>query len=140
MTHRDPGKVVPSGISIICALQPPGQDFDPVEIGRQHAEHLRIGAERAIAARAKIGEERFLDVHHRQFVADPFGTLERIYAFLGRELRPETRVRMEAWHKRNRSGAHGSHRYTAEQFGLTIDQIRADFDFYIKRYDVPLEG
>ena len=46
---------------------------------------------------------------------------------------------MEAWHKQNRSGAHGSHRYTAEQFGLTIDQIRRDYDFYIKRYDVPLE-
>ena len=139
MTHRDPGKVVPSTISILCALQAPGQKFDPAEIGRQQCEHLRIGAERAIAARAKLGEERFFDVHHRESVADPFGTLERVYAFLGRELRPETRVRMEAWHKRNRSGAHGSHRYTAEQFGLTIDQIRRDYDFYIKRYDVPLE-
>jgi len=139
VTHRDPAKAVPSAISLLCALQPAGQRFSPEEFGRHYSEHLRIGAERAVAARARIGNDRFLDVHHRQFVADPFGTLERIYGFLGREFRPAVRARMEKWHARNRSGAHGSHHYTAEQFGLGAAQIREDFDFYIRRFDVPLE-
>lgn len=140
MTHRDPAKAVPSAVSLLCSLQPVGQPFSPEEFGRVYAEHLRIGAERAIAARARIGEDRFLDVHHHQFVADPFGTLERVYAFVGREFSPAVRAKMEGWHARNHSGAHGSHRYSAEQFGLSVAGIRSDFDFYIKRFDVPLEG
>lgn len=140
ITHRDPAKAIPSAISLLCALQPPGQKFKPEEFGRFHSEHLRIGAERSIAARARIGEERFLDVHHKEFVADPFGTLERIYRFLGRELRSDVLGRMREWHAKNRSGAHGSHRYTPEQFGLSAAQIRSDFDFYTKRFDLPPEA
>ena len=34
----------------------------------------------------------------------------------------------------------GTHRYTAEQFGLSTEQIRSDYDFYIRRFDVALEG
>jgi len=140
ITHRDPAKAIPSAISLLCALQPPGQKFSPEEFGRIHAEHLRIGVERSMAARARIGEDRFLDIHHTDFVKDPFGTLARIYRFLDRDLRPEVLARMQAWHAKNRSGAHGSHRYTPEQFGLSAAQIRSDFDSYIKRYDVTPES
>ena len=140
ITHRDPAKAIPSAISLLIALQPPGARPDPEEFGRRHAEHLRIGTERAMAARARIGEERFLDVHHRDFVTDPFGTLEKVYAFLGKELRPQVLALMKEWHVRNRSGAHGSHRYTAEQFGLSAAQIRADFALYIDRFSIAAEG
>jgi hypothetical protein len=102
-------------------------------------EHCRVGLERAIAARKRIGEDRFIDIYHRDFNRDPFGTLDRIYAFLGKELRPEARAAMERWHVKNRSGAYGEHRYTPEQFGFTTAQLRSDFDFYIKRFDVPLD-
>jgi len=140
MTHRDPAKAVPSAISFVSALMPPAARVDPVELGRRNAEHLRVGVERAIAARKRLGEHRFFDLHHKEFVADPMGSLERIYAFLDLELTPSTRGKMEAWHAENRSGAHGVHRYTPEQFGLSAAQIRSDYDFYIKRFDVPLEG
>ena len=40
----------------------------------------------------------------------------------------------------NRSGAHGTHRYTAEQFGLSATQLRSDYDFYIRHFDVEPEG
>jgi hypothetical protein len=140
MTHRDPGKSIPSAVSFVAANQPRGAEYDPFEFGRRHSEHLRIGMENAVAARARLGEDRFFDVHHREFVADPFGVLQRFYKFLGRELRPQTLAKMQAWHAKNRSGAHGTHRYTAEQFGLNADRIRSDFDFYIKRFDIPVEG
>ena len=140
ITHRDPAKAIPSAISLLVALQPPGARLSPEEFGRRHAEHLRIGTERAMAARARIGEDRFLDVHHRDFVADPFGTLEKVYDFLGKELRPQVLALMQDWHAKNRSGAHGSHRYTAEQFGLSAGQLRADFAPYIERYGIVAEG
>ena len=140
MTHRDPAKVIPSSISFLEAVMPPGTMTDPVERGRQSCEHLRVGMERAIEQHKRLGEHRFFDLHHKEFVADPFGALERIYAFIGMEFTPAARAKMEAWHAANRSGAHGKHRYTAEKFGLTEDQIRSDYDFYIKRFDVPVEG
>jgi hypothetical protein len=142
MTHRDPGKSVPSAISLVSALMPPGSlsEAQLASFGRHHAEHLRIGVERAMEARKRIGEDRFFDVHHRVFIKDSFGVLDNIYKFLGFELRPHIRAKMEQWHAANRTGAHGKHHYTAEQFGLTEAQIRSDFDAYIKRYGVEIEG
>lgn len=37
-------------------------------------------------------------------------------------------------------GAAGTHRYTPEEFGLSAAQIRSDYDFYIRHFDVALEG
>ncbi len=85
------------------------------------------------------GPERFLDVHHRELVANPMGTTERIYDFVGLELDQATRDAIERWHATNRSGAHGVHRYTSEEFGLRDDQLRSDFAFYTDEYDIELE-
>jgi hypothetical protein len=47
---------------------------------------------------------------------------------------------IEDWQIENRSGAHGIHRYTAEQFGLSADQLRSDYDFYVQHFDIALEA
>jgi len=142
ITHRDPGKAVPSAVSFISQLVPRGSGLPAKmeDFGRLHAEHLRIGVERSMVARARIGEHRFYDVQHPDFVSDPFGTLEGIYAFLGLELRPAVRAKMERWYAANRSGAHGSHRYTAEEFGLTASQLRSDFGPYIRQFGVAVDS
>jgi Sulfotransferase family len=140
MTHRDPAKVVPSYVSLVASLFPADwlANNDPKKLGQHISEHLRIGMERAIAARERIGEHRFLDVHHHDFLADASGTLERIYDFLGLELRPQVRQDMASWREANHSGAHGAHRYKPEDYGLSADQVRAEYDFYIRRFDVQL--
>jgi Sulfotransferase family len=141
MTHRDPAKVVPSYVSIVSMIFPPAHgDRDMKRLGREISEHLRIGMENAIAARSRLGEDRFIDVHHRELNADPMGTLGRVYAFLGLELRPEVRQTLRDWQQANRAGAHGTHRYTAEQFGLSTAQLRSDYDFYIRHFDIAVEG
>ena len=83
---------------------------------------------------------RFFDVHHRTLIADPMGTMRSVYEFLGLELRPQVEQAMLDWQRTNRSGAHGTHRYTAEQFGLSTQQLRSDYDFYIRRFDVEVDG
>ena len=141
MTHRDPAKVVPSYASIVSAILPaPDGERDLHRLGREICNHLREGMENAIAARARIGEERFLDVHHRDLVADPMSQLHRIYRWLGLELRPPVERAIAEWQTANASGAHGIHRYTAEQYGLSDAQVRSDYDFYIRRFDVQIEG
>jgi hypothetical protein len=141
MTHRDPGKSVPSYASMVSSIFPePCRERDKHRIGREVANHLRVGMENAMAARARIGEDRFLDVHHRELTADPLAAIRRIYGFLGLELNPVVEGAIAGWHEANRSGSHGTHRYTAEEFGLRADEIRSDFDFYTGHFGVELEG
>jgi hypothetical protein len=141
MTHRDPGKVVPSYASIVSSILPPADgERDVQALGREISDHLREGMQHAIEERARIGEDRFLDVHHRDLIADPRGTIRRIYAWLDLELTPQAEQTIFDWQEQNRMGAQGTHRYTAEQYGLTTDQIRSDYDFYIRHFDIAVEG
>jgi hypothetical protein len=141
MTHRDPARVVPSYASLVSAIFPePEVAHDPFRLGAELSVHLREGMEHAMAARARLGEERFLDVHHSEFNRDPMGTLRRIYDFVGLELTPDYGRVATEWIAANRSGAHGEHRYTAEQFGLSVDRLRSEFDFYIRHFDIDVDA
>ena len=141
MTHRDPAKVVPSYTSIVSTIFPRAAgERDLCALGAEVCEHLREGMERAIDERARVGEDRFLDVHHRDLVGDPQGTVRRVYDWLGLELHPDVAQTIFDWQDEHAMGAEGRHRYTAEQYGLSVEQIRSDYDFYIRRFDVALEG
>jgi hypothetical protein len=141
MTHRDPAKVVPSYVSTVNVFfPPPNGERDMRRLGREVCEHLRDGMRNTIAARDRLGEERFIDVHHRELVADPFGTIRRVYEFLERPLHEPVLQSLTEWQQRNQPGAHGMHRYTAEQFGLDAAQIRRDYEFYIDRFGVTVES
>jgi hypothetical protein len=140
MTHRDPAKVVPSYTSLVSSIMPPADgQRDLHGLGREIRDHLRIGMEHAIEARGRIGDDRFLDIHHRDLVSDPKGTIRRVYAWLGLDLTPQVEQAILDWQQANQMGAAGAHRYTAEQFGLNAAQIRSDYDFYIRHFDVALE-
>lgn len=139
MTHRDPAKVVPSYTSLVSSsVWPKGtmDHHDPKWVGPYISDHLRVGTDRAIESRKRIGEDRFIDIHHHDLNNDAIGTLERIYAFLDLDLRQDMRDAVTGWIAVNRSGAHGEHRYTPEQFGLSADQIRSDYSAYIERFGV----
>ena len=58
----------------------------------------------------------------------------------GSRATPTVEQTIVEWQEANRVGAGGTHRYTAEQYGLSTDQIRSNFDFYIRRFDVAVEG
>lgn len=140
VTHRDPVKAVPSWVSFVSSLLPPGTDatVDLHRFGRHLARHLVVNARRTMEARARLDGDRFLDVHHVDLVADPIGQIERIYDWTGRPLEPAVRDAMIAWSAANRLGAHGSHRYTPEQFGLVADRLREEFAAYTEHYGVQL--
>ncbi|RDH79642.1 sulfotransferase [Mycolicibacterium moriokaense] len=141
MTHRDPAKVVPSYVSTVNLFFPPPHGRrDMHRLGREVSEHLRDGMINTIAARDRLGEDRFIDVHHHDLVADPLATLRRVYAFLELPCTDAFLQSVTRWQAGNKPGAHGVHRYTAEEFGLAPEQIRKDYDFYIDRFDVTVES
>ena len=74
MTHRDPAKSVPSWASIVSTIFPPSSSpRPPPRAVTRSPNHLRTGVENAIEARSRIGEDRFLDVYHRELVRRPDG-------------------------------------------------------------------
>ena len=52
---------------------------------------------------------------------------ERIYDFAGLPLSTQQRCAIEEWSEENKAGSRGAHTYTAEQYGLTDDEIRDAF-------------
>lgn len=141
--HRDPAVAIPSACSTVITAQRhalPEQPPAPEWMGAFLLEHLAAGVSRAMADRDEIGEDRFIDVHQADLEADPAGTAERIHAFLGVDLDDATRKAMVGWAIENRRGSRGAHRYSAEEYGLTEEKIRAEFAAYVERFDVTREA
>ena len=137
MTHRDPVKVIASVSSLHTMLHEerclPGS-IDPLTIGPHHLALWAEGMRRGLAARAEIGEHRFIDVRNDDVVHRPLQTFERIYAFLGMAVTPELQAKLQEYNSRNAPGNFGKHAYTPEQYGLTGQAIRAAFGSYIERF------
>jgi hypothetical protein len=144
MSHRDPAVAVASTSSTVATAQRnalPSYLLAPEVLGSFLLEHLACGLARALAARAAIGEHRFLDVTQQELEDDAVVTAQRVYDWLGLELDDATRTAMAGWAVANARGSRGEHSYRAEQYGLTNDQIRAAFTDYVARFDlVPEEA
>lgn len=140
MTHRDPAASVPSYASLVSSIFPAAaapSGHDPHRLGAEVDGHLREGMERAIEARRRIGEDRFLDVHHADLRTDPMGTVARVYDFLDLPLDPAVERAIHDWQRANRTGAKGAHRYSPEQFGLSAARLHDEWGFYTERFEVP---
>jgi hypothetical protein len=141
VTHRDPIKTLPSWASLLSSLYPPGSMalVPRGEFGERIVAHQAIGMRRLIDFRARVGDDRFLDIHHHAFVDDPIGVLQRVYDFIGLSFGDESQARMQRWAQDNRPGTHGRHVYTTAQFGMDERDIRERFGFYTDAYGVRLE-
>ncbi|MCP1471709.1 hypothetical protein J3E64_003422 [Sphingobium sp. OAS761] len=136
--HRDPGKSVPSYASFVASLYPPDvvAKIGREKIGREIHNHLLTGMRQAMTAREILGPDHFFDVHHADFLANPMATLDRIYGWLGLPMSDGLRARFREWFAGNGSGAHGAHSYTPEQYGLSADAIRGDYEFYTRAFGI----
>jgi hypothetical protein len=141
MTHRDPAAALPSTCSVVLDARHnvlPGVRQDKVALGREMVAHFAEGMRRAMAARATLPPHRFLDVSQEQVDQDPVGTAERIYHFAGLELGDDVKVAMGGWAAANRRGSRGTHRYSPEEFGLSVEGIRKAFVEYCDQFDMYL--
>jgi hypothetical protein len=136
-THRDPGKAIPSLCSLVMA------NHDLMEIGRKDQRARLMGPrETGRAARAledaepvrQAHRDQVLDVRHADFHADPLGELQRIYPFIGLELTEDVEQAMRQRLAAAPERSHGIHRYDAEAYGLSADEIRERFAGYMDRF------
>jgi hypothetical protein len=138
-THRDPGKALPSLVSVLMNLHP------LMEEGRtqQRAEIMltREVAKWSNAARKcdRVRQQhsgQVLDVIHADFHRQPMAVLERIYAFIGMDIPGDTRAAFAKRIEEKPELARGDHRYNIANYGMTEEEARAPFRDYIQRYDL----
>lgn len=131
-THRPPRTIVPS----VCSLAEQATEgwsnkFRGEVIGRSQLDLWARGLEDFTAARAKYDTAQFIDVDYRDFVADPLGTVEKVYSHFSIPLSEQAHRAMTDMHAESRSGSRKpAHTYTLEEYGLTADEVDERFGDY----------
>jgi hypothetical protein len=137
-THRDPAEAIPSICSYLDVMRRGiyvGANTKPGLRGPVEAVKWLYATNRSDATR--IGREsQFCDVQHRQLTTDPIGTVRRIYAHFGLDLREETIPRLQAWLREQPKEQKGGHSYSAQDFGLHSPALREMYANYIQSYDL----
>lgn len=139
LTHRDPRACIGSYCSMIESLMAEREGLDPRELGPTVLEYLARSLERGLAARDRADPSRFVDVAHRELVADPLGTVRRIHAHFGLPLSAEAEAAQARHVKAHPRGRHGVHEYGLEAYGLTPERVQERLRFYVERFAVPPE-
>lgn len=142
-THRDPAASVGSYASLMSLTHRTlfGQ-FEPTEMGPFIQRRLKVGVERAMAARDRWGrEENFHDVAFEDVVRDPAGVVAGIAEHFDLPMHPGTADAVAAWQASPaRQDKRGRHRYRPEAFGIDPGEVARDFAPYVERFGIPVAG
>ena len=140
--HRDPMKTVPSSASLSVTSRPDSlstADFDGY-FGPLWVDVLGTMVDRLVDHRDRRGDEGFVDVRYRDFVADPVATVGRIYAHFGESLSEEAATGMQDHLTSHPQAKHGAHAYTLADFGLDEQTVRDRFGAYTERFGIEEEA
>ena len=132
-THRDPRTVLASVASLTLTLQSAfAEPLDLEEIGQEVVQSWTEGLARAMRVRqtGAVPAERFVDVRYHELLADPIGTIRRVYTHFGLPLTAEAERRLRGHLAGNPQHKHGRHAYSLEAFGLDA----ASLDPYFRSY------
>jgi hypothetical protein len=137
MTHRDVVSVIPSVADLYYELNKAYSDaVDLLAIGQDTRNFCSLGMRRMMAFRDAGNERRFFDIQFAPLQKDPFPILEALYAFVGEELTPQARERMQAWRNSTPRDA-GYQRTDMAAFGFDPQTLHDQFAFYSNRFNVP---
>ena len=140
LTHRDPMKTIPSGLSTLASVR--WQRSDIVELERiapagAGSYDLMVH----IKQRRDLGElpDRFVDLHFRDLMEEPVGTIRGAYEKIGRAFDDSHAERIRAYLASKPKDKFGSHRYDVSDWGFTREEIREKTRPYIEAYGVEIE-
>jgi len=140
MTHRDPAEVLPSNASLIAHLRGVTDAAEAKAVGAEQMIWLQ-GLDRTMAYRSRTPRpDRFVDVHYRDFIADPLAAVRAIYAHFDIDLTQDAGAAMRAFMANNQPEKHGKHVYTAEQFGLDAGTLHRECGKYIQHYGIEVRS
>ena len=142
LTHRDPARTMPSTVSTTAMVQWLRTDHVDLDILSSLIGALFADALNTIARRRS---ERTLpgtygDVRFGDLMVDPVAAIATAYRAIGRELSDEHREAVTRYVAAKPRGKHGTHHYTAEEWGFDARKLRTDLAPYMGHFDVPAEG
>jgi hypothetical protein len=135
VTHRDPASVTISMATMaVYTARLQLASIDPVRIGGYWSARVEDLLRDCTANRSVLPAGQSLDIRFDDFMADEWGTIERIYAVAGQPLTDDARRSMEDFirtHPRNR---HGRIAYDAGALGIDVDDRRRALSAYIDAF------
>lgn len=134
MTHRDPAEVVPSYVSMEAALYKLSSVITDREVGQFWFHRLVQWMNRFAAARAQIGEHRFVDIDYREVGREPVAQAEMVLARMGIVSHGGLKDALGEFLAGNTREQRPLHDYSLERFGLDADEITSAFADYRARY------
>ncbi len=134
MTHRDPLEVVPSYVSMEAALYKLSATVPDEEVGRFWFQRLAGWMKRFEAARARIGEDRFIDIDYRAVAREPLAQAERVLARMGIARDDRLEAALTEFLAGNKREQRPAHVYAPERFGLSESEILEAFATYRARF------
>jgi hypothetical protein len=130
MTHRSPVRAVPSYASMVATMSAQYSDtVDPLVIGPYWSDRFATTLRNFADVRQRR-PDRFVDVRFTAMVAEPLAEAVRVLAELGLAVGDADRAAFASYLTRNRAQRHGTHSYSAADFGLSEAQLERDFAFY----------
>jgi hypothetical protein len=134
-THRAPRAAIASVCNLAAqATAGWSATFHGAVIGHDQLELWARGLECFTAVRATRDPAQFCDVGYDDFVADPVGTVETVYAHFGLTLTERAAAALHELHERSAGAARPTHPYALADFGLTGDQVDERFTGYLGAY------
>jgi hypothetical protein len=140
--HRDPYKATAS----LCSIEVDGHNMvtggncDRLQIGRNSVKQMKAHVDRSLRARARIGDDRFYDLHYANLLRDPIGEMRKLYQWAGDELTPDIEARMGRWLAANPQDRFGRRKYGLDEYGLTKEALVPVFADYLAKFYIEMEG
>lgn len=134
MTHRDPLEIVPSYVSMEATLYKLGATLDDAQVGAFWSARLVEWMRRFEGARARIGEERFVDIDYRAVGREPLQQARAVLDRMGIPTGPEVDAALDEFMAGNKREQRPLHAYSLERFQLDADAIAEAFADYRARY------
>ncbi len=134
-THRDPVRALASVCSLLGVVGAPATDhLDLAAIGPHQIDLWGTAIERGLDARARLGDETFVDVFMPDLVADPIATMAKLYAQLGWPFTAPAEAAMRDWLTNNPQHGRGDHAPDPATYGLDTAACAERFASYTARF------
>jgi hypothetical protein len=142
VTHRDPASFLPSLTSLVATLRAVHSDeVDFAEIGRDREQQFAA----SLRSLVELDRQGALDparTHHSRyadFVTDSAGTVRDVYRRLNLPFDSGTEHAIAEFLVPRSRDDHGGHRYSFDDLGMSLADVRSDFADYQRYFDVPDE-
>ncbi len=136
-SHRDPANSIPSVCSLASLIRSQTLDhLDKPALMQWVLAFQSEGVRRGLAARARVGEHRFVDVTQRELARDTIGVIRDLYEKLGQPFTPEYEAHLKHRMANRPRAQHGKHEYDPAEYGASPEEIRSHFKDYLERFDI----